>query len=133
MRSKRFEKISKRPVNRETFIKPLPELGFIPMESPLDPSPNLLVKEGAVAEMDGVLYGEFDIIDHFIAKNAIDLTVAERAMRTPSTEIARMIVDINIPRSEILGLVRGCTNTGGSMGKQLTHSNGLRGWEGAQL
>ena len=109
MRSKRFEEISKRPVNRETFIKPLPELGFIPMESPLDPSPSLLVKDGVVAEMDGVPYGEFDIIDHFIAKNAIDLTVAERAMHTPSAEIARMIVDINIPRSEILGLVRGCT------------------------
>jgi propanediol dehydratase large subunit len=109
MRSKRFEELSKRPVNRETFIKPLPELGFIPMGSPLDPSPSLVAENGTVVEMDGIPHREFDIIDHFIAKNAIDLTAAEQAMKTPSAEIARMIVDINVSRSEVLGLVSGCT------------------------
>ena len=109
MRSKRFERLSKRPVNRETFIKPLPELGFIPMGSPLDPSPSLVIENGITVEMDGVPLREFDIIDHFIAKNGIDLTAAEHAMKMPSAEIARVILDINVSCSDILGLLSGCT------------------------
>jgi propanediol dehydratase large subunit len=109
MKSKRFEALTKRPVNRETFIKPLPELGFIPMGSHLDPSPSLVVENGIAVEMDGVPRLEFDIIDHFIAANAIDLSHSEQAMNTPSVEIARMIVDIHVSRSEILKLISGCT------------------------
>ena len=32
MRSKRFEKLSSRPVNKETFIDPWPEVGLIAAE-----------------------------------------------------------------------------------------------------
>jgi len=109
MRSKRFEKLATRPVNRETFIKPWPEVGLVAMGSPLDPSPSLKIEDGAVVELDGVPRGEFDLIDHFIARHALNLDVAGRAMNTDSREIARMLVDINVPRATILELVSGCT------------------------
>jgi propanediol dehydratase large subunit len=109
MRSKRFEKLAQRPVNRETFIKPWPEVGLIALDSPLDPSPSLTIQDGVVVEMDSVRREEFDLIDHFIARYALDLSVAERAMATPSSQIARMLVDINVPRATILELASGCT------------------------
>ncbi|NIM55146.1 MAG: propanediol dehydratase, partial [Pseudomonas stutzeri] len=43
------------------------------------------------------------------ARHALNLEVAERAMNTPSREIARMLVDINVPRATILELASGCT------------------------
>jgi len=109
MRSKRFEKLAQRPVNRETFIKPWPEVGLVAVGSPLDPSPSLRIEEGSVVEMDGVPREAFDLIDHFIARHALNLDVAERAMNTPSREIARLLVDINVPRATVLELASGCT------------------------
>ena len=109
MRSKRFQKLAERPINRETFIKPWPEVGLTALSSPFDPLPSLQIRDGAVVEMDGVRREDFDLIDLFIANHALDLQVADRAMATPSREIARMIVDINVPRAEVLKLVGGCT------------------------
>jgi propanediol dehydratase large subunit len=109
MRSKRFERLAGRPINRETFIKPWPEVGLITMDSPLDPSPNLKIEDGVVVEMDGARREEFDLLDHFIATHALNLDVAQRAMNTPSREIARALVDINVPRATILELASGCT------------------------
>jgi propanediol dehydratase large subunit len=37
LRSKRFQVLSKRPVNKETFVSPLPGAGLIPMDGPGDP------------------------------------------------------------------------------------------------
>jgi len=79
------------------------------MDSPLDPSPSLRIEDGVVVEMDGVRREEFDLLDHFIAKHALNLDVARGVMKTPSREIARMLVDINVPRSTILELASGCT------------------------
>jgi propanediol dehydratase large subunit len=109
LRSKRFEKLADRPVNKETFIYPWPETGLIVADSPLDPSPSLKIENGTVTEMDGVQQAEFDLIDHFIARHAINLKTTEQAMNRPSLQIARMLVDINVPRAEILELVSGCT------------------------
>jgi propanediol dehydratase large subunit len=109
MRSKRFQKLEGRPINQETFIEPWPEVGLIPMDSPLDPAPSLRIEAGVVVEMDGKQREEFDIIDHFIANHALNLEVADRAMRTPSQQMARMLVDINVPRAELLELFSGCT------------------------
>jgi propanediol dehydratase large subunit len=109
MRSKRFEKLVQRPVNRETFIQPWPEVGLAALDSPLDPRPSLRVEGGVVVEMDGVPRQAFDLIDHFIARHALDLAVARQAMDTPSLEIARKLVDINVPRAEVLDLAGGCT------------------------
>ena len=109
MRSKRFAKLADRPVNKETFINPWPETGLIVADSPLDPSPSLKVENGVITEMDGVQRADFDLIDHFIARHSINLDIAEKAMRTPSLQIARMLVDINVSRAEVLELVGGCT------------------------
>jgi propanediol dehydratase large subunit len=109
MKSKRFENLAKRPVNQETFIKPWPETGLAAMESPLDPAPGLKLVNGRVVEMDGVARENFDIIDHFIVDHALDLAMAEKALATPSLEIAHMLADINVSRAEVLGLVGGCT------------------------
>jgi propanediol dehydratase large subunit len=109
MRSKRFEELLDKPVNRETFITPLADLGLIVTNSPYDPVPSLRMEEGRVLEMDGVAYQDFDLIDHFIVQHSLDLEVAKRVMELDSAEIARMVVDINVPRNEILTLMAGCT------------------------
>ena len=107
--SRRFQLLEKREVNRETFVEPWPEAGLIVADSPADPQPSLRIEVGRVIEMDGRPRDQFDILDTFIADHSLDLTVAEIAMATPSIDIARMLVDINVPRAEILHLVAGCT------------------------
>ena len=109
MRSKRAEGLEQRPVNRETFIEPWPEAGLTATSSPHDPAPSLRIVDGVAEEMDGVARQDFDLIDQFISRHAIDLEVAEAAMATSSCDIARMLVDINVPRTEILEVTRGCT------------------------
>ena len=107
--SRRFQLLEKREVNRETFVEPWPEAGLIVADSPADPQPSLRIEAGRVIELDGRPRDQFDILDTFIADHSLDLTVAEIAMATPSIDIARMLVDINVPRAEILHLVAGCT------------------------
>jgi propanediol dehydratase large subunit/glycerol dehydratase large subunit len=109
MRSQRFEERAKRPVNRETFIEPWAEVGLSTMDSPFDPSPSLRIESGEIVEMDGVSRQDFDLIDRFISRRAIDLGVAEEAMGTSSLRIARMLVDINVSRAQVLRLINGCT------------------------
>jgi propanediol dehydratase large subunit len=109
MRSKRFEVLSKRPVNKETFVSPLPEAGLIPIDSPGDPKPGLIMEEGRITKMDGVARPDFDMLDRFIADSCIDIEKAEKAMATDSLDIARMMVDINVARQEVLDITLGCT------------------------
>ena len=107
--TKRFETRAQRPVNRETFIQPWPEAGLAVVDSPFDPPPSLSLRGGEVVEMDGVPCEQFDILDRFIAAHSLDLAAAPRAMATPSRAIARMLVDINVSRDEVLRLTLGCT------------------------
>ena len=109
MESKRFKVLSERPVRKETFISPLPEAGLCPMESPGDPSPSLRLEDGVIVEMDGVARTDFDLLDRFIADHALDTARAQKAMATPSLDIARMLVDINVARREVLEFTLGCT------------------------
>jgi propanediol dehydratase large subunit len=109
MRSKRFEKLAERPINKDSFVRPWPEAGLSTTESPFDPVPSVTVREGAVVEMDGVAAADFDLVERFIARHAIDAARAERALATPSCDIARMIVDINVAREDVLAIVSGCT------------------------
>jgi propanediol dehydratase large subunit len=109
MRSRRFELRDERPIRNETFVEPWAEAGLTVISSPLDPSPSLRIEKGIVTEMDGVPRDQFDLIDHFIARHALDLDMAESAMGMPSQDIARMLVDIDVPRGELLQLTRGCT------------------------
>ena len=107
--SKRFAVLDERPINKDSFVHEWPEVGLIVTDSPDDPQPSLRLSEGRVVEMDGVSRDEMDMIDRFIADHALDLDAALEAMSTPSEAIARMLVDINVPRDEVVRLVAGCT------------------------
>ena len=109
MRSKRVEKLDQRPVNMDGFINEWPEKGFVAMKSPYDPEPSIKVENGAITELDGKKKEDFDFLDQFIADYAIDIDRSEKSMAVPSLDIARMIVDINTSRKEILELVSGIT------------------------
>ncbi|MBX0329807.1 propanediol/glycerol family dehydratase large subunit [Oscillochloris sp. ZM17-4] len=108
-RSRRFEILDGRDINRETFVEPWAEAGLIVADSPHDPQPSLRIEGGRVVKMDGRRREEFDSIDTFIADHALDLDAAAEAMATSSLEIARMLADISVPRARVLRLAAGCT------------------------
>lgn len=108
-RSKRFEKLEKMPINSDGFSYEWTDVGLITMESPNDPTPSVRVQDGKIIEMDGVERKDFDSLNRFIADNGIDVSEAERSMNTDSLEIARMLVDINVSRQEVVKICGGCT------------------------
>lgn len=108
-RSKRFEVLAARPVNQDGFVVEWPEVGLIAMGSPNDPKPSIKIENGKVTEMDGVPRAKFDFIDQFIADYAIDVTIADQAMAMEDTDIAKMLVDIHVPREEVVKVARGLT------------------------
>lgn len=109
MRSKRFEVLENRPVNQDGFVKEWPEVGMIAMEGPNDPTPSIKIENGIVTELDGKPRAEFDMLDYFIADHAINLEKTKEVMSMDSLELARMLVDINVKRSEIVGLTTAMT------------------------
>ncbi|MCD7954121.1 MAG: propanediol/glycerol family dehydratase large subunit [Synergistaceae bacterium] len=104
MKSKRFEALAARPVNKDGFVQEWPEVGLIAMNSPFDPRPSIKIENGVVTELDGKSRAEFDMLDTFIADHAIRLDGAERVMAVDSLEIARKLIDINVSRKEILDM-----------------------------
>jgi propanediol dehydratase large subunit len=107
--SKRFEVLSKRPVNQDGFINEWPEKGFIAISSPNDPKPSIKIENDKIVEMDGKKREDFDFIDLFIADHAINVHQAEKSMKMNSLDIARMLVDINVERKTIIKIVSGLT------------------------
>ncbi|MBM3635965.1 MAG: propanediol/glycerol family dehydratase large subunit [Alphaproteobacteria bacterium] len=108
-RSKRFARRAERPVNLDTFVAEDHSLGLKAMNGPADPSPTLVMQAGRIIEMDGTPEEQFDTIDRYIATHSIDRTIAVEAMATSSLKLARMLVDINVPRQDLLKLLGGCT------------------------
>ena len=108
-RSKRFDLLAQRDINKETYVEPWPEAGLMVADSPYDPQPSIALDGGRVTEMDGVAAADFDALDRFIVSRALDLDAAAEAMALPSHEYARMLADINVPRPEIARLIAGCT------------------------
>ena len=109
MKSKRFEVLDARPVNQDGYVQEWPEVGLIAMNSPFDPKPSIKIENGVVTELDGKTRAEFDMLDTFIADHAIRLENAEKAVAMDSLEIARMIVDINVSRKEVLDITLSLT------------------------
>ncbi|MDO4717493.1 MAG: propanediol/glycerol family dehydratase large subunit [Propionibacteriaceae bacterium] len=109
MRSKRFEALDARPVNQDGFVSEWPEVGLIAMDSPADPKPSVRVENGRIVELDGKTRDQFDMLDTFIANYGINIERAEEANRLDSLEAARMLVDINVPRSTIIPLTTAMT------------------------
>ena len=108
-RSKRIEALDRRPVNLDGYIDEWPEMGFVAMSSPYDPKPSVRVEGGKIVELDGKQRDDFDFLDQFIADYAINVERAETSMAVSYLDIARMIVDINVSRKEILELISGIT------------------------
>lgn len=108
-RWRRFGEWDARPLRQDLFAAENPEAGFSVFHSPYDPAPGLAIEGGRVTAMDGKAAGDFDIIDAFIAAHHIDPAMAEIAMAMDPGEIARKLVDINVPRQELEALARGLT------------------------
>ena len=106
-RSKRFEVLEKRAINQDSFMNEWPEKGFIAMASPYDPKPSLKIENGIIVEMDGKRRSEFDFIDSFIADFAININQVEKSMGMDHLVIARMLVDINVSRKDIIKIFSG--------------------------
>ena len=120
-RSKRIETLDARPVNLDGYINEWPEMGFVAMSSPYDPEPSVRVEDGRIVELDGKFREDFDFIDQFIADYAINIERTEKSMSVSSLDIARMIVDINVSRKEILELISGITPA--KMAEVMNHLN----------
>ena len=108
-RWKRYDTWDARPLHLDTFAVEDPENGLCAAASPHDPAPSLVVEAGRVVEMDGVAEADFDMIDLYIARHHIDPETAPRAMATDSRAMARMLVDIDVPREQITALAAGMT------------------------
>ena len=109
LKSKRFEVLANRPVNQDGFVKEWPEVGLIAMEGPNDPTPSIKLENGLVVELDGKTRKDFDMLDYFIADHGINLEKTEEVMAMDSLKLARMLVDINVTRADIVGLTTAMT------------------------
>lgn len=120
-RSKRFEKLEKMPIMNDGFSYEWEEKGLIAMESQFDPEPSIKISDGIVVEMDGIKREAFDSLDKFIADYGINKEYAEEAMKIDSLQIARMLVDIHVPREKIVKI---CTaSTPAKLTEIMSHLN----------
>ncbi len=108
-RSKRFAARAATDLHREVLIEPWPELGLVALDGPTDPLPELVVTDGVVTRLDGRGIDEFDVIDRFLVAHGLDLEIAREAMALDNVTLARMLVDVNVPRRELVRLARGLT------------------------
>jgi propanediol dehydratase large subunit len=108
-RSERFVSREQRELRKELLISPYPKLGLVAMNGPNDPEPGLEVENGRVVAMDGRRAAEFDVIDRFVARYGLDLDVAAEAAGLEDDEIARRLVDVDVPRADLVRLSRGLT------------------------
>jgi propanediol dehydratase large subunit len=108
-RSKRFAVLEARPVHEDGFVREWPEVGLLAVDGPNDPKPGIKIENGVVTEMDGIKRSDFDMIDQFIADHALNLEMAEKVAAMDSRELAKMIVDINVSREEIIPLTTAMT------------------------
>ncbi|MCK5621910.1 MAG: glycerol dehydratase, partial [Alphaproteobacteria bacterium] len=108
-RWKRFSDWDERALRLDNFAVEDAENGFAAFKGANDPSPGLTVENGRVTSMDGVAEADFDMIDLFIARYHIDPEAAKQAMAMPSEQAARMLVDMNVPRAEMVRLAHGMT------------------------
>jgi len=107
LRSERFVQREAHEVRRELLIEPLPELGLVAIAGPNDPTPSLVIDDGRVVELDGRSEDEWDALDHFVARYGIDPNSAQEATALTDQELARMLVDVDVPREQLVRLSRG--------------------------
>ncbi|NMM43630.1 propanediol/glycerol family dehydratase large subunit [Rhodospirillaceae bacterium KN72] len=98
-----------RPLRMDLFAAEDPESGFSAFNGATDPAPGVEIIGGEVVSMDGVPAAEFDMIDAFVAAYHLDLDIVPEAMAIPSEQLARMLVDMNVPRTDLVRLAKGLT------------------------
>ena len=108
-RWKRYADWDARPLRLDKFAKEDAANGFSAFSSPADPKPGIEIKGGRVESLDGVLEHDFDMIDRFIARHHIDVDVAPEAMAMDSNQVARLLVDMHVPREVLVRLAHGMT------------------------
>lgn len=106
----RIRLLDEQRVNLDGFAEPDPELGMISHLSPHDPEPSWVVGEdGTVQEMDSTPAADFDTIDEFVVRYAVDHVQAGKSMAMSEVELARLIVDSSVSRAEVLTVCSGLT------------------------
>src|SRR6476646_5969482 len=108
-RWRRFADWDSRPLRLDRFAVEDPENGFAAFCGRSDQTRSLKIEDGRVSVLDGVPEDEFEIIDLYIARYHIDPEIAAEAMAVPASELARMLVDMNVPRAELTRLAHGLT------------------------
>ena len=108
-RWRRFAEWDERPLRLDRFAVEDPANGFAAFNGAADPAPSLSVESGRVTSLDGTAEADFDMIDEFVARHHIDQAVAAEAMGLDSGAVARMLIDVNVPRTELVRLARGMT------------------------
>ena len=108
-RWRRFAEWDERELRHDLFAAEDPEAGFSVFKSPYDPAPAIEVKDGRILSLDGTPEAEFDILDEFIARHHLDPDLVQEAMAMDNDTLARMLVDINVPRAALERLARGMT------------------------
>ena len=108
-RWKRFADWDARPLRLDKFAAEDWKNGFAAFSSPADPKPGATVRGGRVVSLDGIGEHDFDMIDRFIATYHLDPEVMPEAMAMPSEDVARMLVDMHVPREKLVRLAHGMT------------------------
>lgn len=108
-RWRRFADWDERPLRLDNFAVEDAANGFAAFSSPQDPKPAVGLAGGRIVMMDGVAEAEFDMIDLFIARYHLDPAVTEEAMAIPAEDLAAMLVDPKVPRTELVRLAHGLT------------------------
>ncbi|HUE44793.1 MAG TPA: propanediol/glycerol family dehydratase large subunit [Aestuariivirgaceae bacterium] len=122
-RWRRFAEWDERPLRLDKFAAEDPAHGFAAFNAAHDPRPQATVAGGRIVAMDGVAESDFDMIDAFIARHHLDPAIAEEAMAVPSETLARMLVDISVPRTELVRLAHGLTPA--KLAEAVAHLNAL--------
>ncbi len=108
-RSERARQRERQPVRSDTTIHEWPEAGLVLFHGPADPEASVRVESGRIVELDGRSEDDFDSLDRFIARHAIDPEVAEEAMALPPLELARRLFDPHTDASSVRRLFGGLT------------------------
>jgi propanediol dehydratase large subunit len=109
LRSERFASREERELRRELLIEPAAELGLVAMNGPNDPEPSLMLDGDRVVELDGRREADWDALDHFIARYGLDAEAAREAASSSDEQLARKLVDVDVPRDALVRLSRGLT------------------------
>jgi propanediol dehydratase large subunit len=122
-RWRRYADWDNRPLRLDKFAAEDARNGFSAFSSPADPKPSIAVKDGRVTMLDGVHEADFDMIDYFIARHHIDVSIATEMMAIPSAAIARQLVDMHVPRTELVAIAHGLTPA--KLAEVMSHLNAL--------